>query len=337
MPEGQEPQKINDVMPGHTIQPSADPMPPPQPMPPADVDPENIPKFGELQPKVDEHPLFSGTKDPTPKKKSLLRKTLWPVLALLLAGILLYLAVDSGLVKGYSHLPFHFFQAPVTATAPAITPAKTATTTTPITTDPYAGWKTYTGTSFNFKYPADWNAKAGNFGQDNAVWGTAVYINPNTVPTNIGAFVNPPASYSKTNSYTVTIKEFSISTSQYLSYSGGIGYNQPTPYNYLKTSGQVSSGLFKGKYLTFLSQLNVIKNIPNKLPTQGLVTNQVYDGSNGAMSEQGFVVVNGKTYQITVDSTDDSTGNGYPSILNMSAYTGTDLYKDTVLVLQSFN
>ena len=53
------------------------------------------------------------------------------------------------------------------------------------------------------------------------------------------------------------------------------------------------------------------------------------------MTEQGFVVANGKTYQITVDSTDDSAGNGYLSLFNMSCYTGTDLYKDTVLLLNS--
>ena len=224
------------------------------------------------------------------------------------------------------------------------TPVASTTTTkptastqakTPTAPDPYTGWQTYTGTDFNFKYPADWTATAGNFGQDRAVWGTAVSINPNSVPTTTGAFVNPPASYSKSNSYTVTIKEFTISTSEYLSYSGGVGYNQPTPYNYLKTSGQVTSGLFSGKYLTFLSQLNTIKNVTNKLPTQGLVTNQSYDGSSGTMTEQGFVVANGKTYQITVDSTDDSAGNGYPSVFNMSGYTGTDLYKDTVLLLNS--
>lgn len=222
--------------------------------------------------------------------------------------------------------------APVaSATTPeATTPIKTATTP-----DPYAGWQTYTGTDFNFKYPADWTAKAGNFGQDRVVWGTVVSIYPNSVPTATGAFLNPPASYSKSNSYTVTIKKFTVSTSEYLAYTGGVGYNQPTPYNYLKTSGQVTSGLFSGKYLTFLSQLNTIKNITNKLPTQGLVTNQTYDGSNGSMNEQGFVVANGRTYQITVDSTDDSAGYGYPSVFNMSELTSTDLYKDTVLLLNS--
>ena len=232
------------------------------------------------------------------------------------------------------------------------TPVASTTTTkptastqakTPTAPDPYTGWQTYTGTDVNFKYPADWTATAANFGEDRAVFGTAVSINPNTVPTNTGAFVNPPASYSKSNSYTVTIKELFISTSEYLSYLkgpnqsgiGGVWYNQPTPYNYLKTSGQVTSGLFSGKYLTFLSQLNTIKNVTNKLPTQGLVTNQSYDGSSGTITEQGFVVANGKTYQITVDSTDDSAGNGYPSVFNMSGYTGTDLYKDTVLLLNS--
>lgn len=215
------------------------------------------------------------------------------------------------------------------------TSANQSTATKAQSPDPYAGWKTYAGADFNLKYPADWNVKAGSFGQDGQVWGTNVSINPNTVPTTTGAFVNPPASYSSSNSYTVSIKKFAISTSDYLAYNNGIGYNQPKPYNYLKTSGQITSGIFSGKYLTFLSHDNVLKNVTNKLPDQALVTNQSYDGSNGTMTEQGFVVVNNKTYQITVDSTDTADGNGYPSVFNMDALTSTDLYKDTLLVINS--
>src|SRR5579871_6393893 len=72
----------------------------------AEVSSPEVPRFGELQPKVDAHPLFSGTKEPTPKKRRWWKRTLAPLLALIVLLIILYLAIDAGLVKGYSHLPF---------------------------------------------------------------------------------------------------------------------------------------------------------------------------------------------------------------------------------------
>lgn len=107
--------------------------PPSQPVPveppntsaplPAD-DMQNIPRFGELQPKIDSHPLFSGTPDPAPKKpRRWLRRLIWIASALLVLLIAAYLLIDSGVVRGASHLPFHIFKQPVAATTtPAITP-----------------------------------------------------------------------------------------------------------------------------------------------------------------------------------------------------------------------
>ncbi len=122
--------------------------------------PGDVPKFGELQPKIDAHPLFSGAKEPAPKRpRRGMRKLAWLIGFLLAVIIALYLLVDAGVVKGASHLPFHVFKQPVAATAPVITPSATSSTTA----DPYAGWKTYSSkyVTFNFKYPNDWAIKAG--------------------------------------------------------------------------------------------------------------------------------------------------------------------------------
>lgn len=129
------------------------------PTPTAEEALSNVPKFGELQPKVDAHPLFSGAKDPRPKRSGLLRKTLWPIVSLLIVLILLYLAIDSGLIKTNINLPYHFFKQPVASTAPQIqAPAATTQNTQAATADPYAGWKTFTSQyqKMNLRYPSDW-------------------------------------------------------------------------------------------------------------------------------------------------------------------------------------
>lgn len=79
----------------------------------------NIPKFGELQPKIDAHPLFSGTKEERIKVRKLpfMVKVLLILIILFVAA---YLVIDSGLVRGASHLPFHIFKQTQALSAPAI-------------------------------------------------------------------------------------------------------------------------------------------------------------------------------------------------------------------------
>lgn len=130
-----------------------------------------LPKFGSLQPKIDEHPLFSGVKDPGLKsspKKNLLKRAFAPLAALLLVIIVGYLLIDSGVVKGASHLPLHIFKQPTVATAPVINPAITSSSTCVSSgttqqcqlpaSSAYTGWKTYCSSVSKecFKYPSDW-------------------------------------------------------------------------------------------------------------------------------------------------------------------------------------
>lgn len=88
----------------------------------ADIPAPEVPRFGTLHPKAAAHPLFSGSKEVVPKNRRWIKRTLAPILALLIVLAILYLAMDAGLVKGYSHLPFHFFKAPASTTNPAISP-----------------------------------------------------------------------------------------------------------------------------------------------------------------------------------------------------------------------
>ena len=134
--------------------------PPVQPVPPPADDMQNIPRFGELQPKIDSHPLFSGAPDSAPKKpRRWLRRLAWILSALLILLIAAYLLIDSGVVRDASHLPFHIFKQPVAAT--------TTPSITPLATNPYADWKTYTLTNekLSFKYPNTWTLKDDNASQ----------------------------------------------------------------------------------------------------------------------------------------------------------------------------
>lgn len=123
----------------------------------------NVPKFGELQPKIDAHPLFSGRNEHRVKVRRVPR-FVWPLVILLVIIAALYLAVDDGLIRGYSHLPFHILKQNTAASdTPVITPSQTqtsassSTNTAPTTTDPYAGWKTYEDNFVSFKYPTTWS------------------------------------------------------------------------------------------------------------------------------------------------------------------------------------
>lgn len=121
----------------------------------------NVPKFGELQPKIDAHPLFSGHSEHRVKVRRVPR-FVWPLVILLIIIVALYLAVDDGIIRGYSHLPFHILkQKTLAADTPVITPsqtqASTSTNSAPTSTDPYAGWKTYEDNFVSFKYPTTWS------------------------------------------------------------------------------------------------------------------------------------------------------------------------------------
>ncbi|HVX58395.1 MAG TPA: hypothetical protein VG964_01530, partial [Candidatus Saccharimonadales bacterium] len=129
----------------------------------------SVPKFGELQSKIDAHPLFSGHKERRVKVRRVPR-FFWPLVLLLILLAVAYLAIDAGLVRGASHLPFHVFkqETPVAATQPITQVSQQPSTTTPATTetpattpDPYAGWKSYTMKyeKLSFKYPAAWTLK----------------------------------------------------------------------------------------------------------------------------------------------------------------------------------
>jgi hypothetical protein len=129
----------------------------------------NVPKFGELQPKVDAHPLFSGEKERKVKIRRVPR-FVKPLAVLIVLAAVGYLAIDAGAIRGASHLPYHVFkQDQTTDNTPLITQPQVSATTTPAATqetdeqsaDPYADFKSYTlkYEKLSFKYPSAWTLK----------------------------------------------------------------------------------------------------------------------------------------------------------------------------------
>ena len=73
--------------------------------------PAQLPKFGSLQAKIDAHPLFSGAKEPAPKKpKKWAHRLGWILMLLLVIAAALYILMDAGIINTNINLPFHIFK-----------------------------------------------------------------------------------------------------------------------------------------------------------------------------------------------------------------------------------
>jgi len=317
-------------------EPTSIPAPPPAPLPPSPAPPEapepavaeaksslpdigKVPQFGELQPKVDSHPLFSGVSAPPPKKPhKLLRRTSLLLVCLLVILVALYLVIDAGLVRGASHLPFHIFKQDTVAIAPTITPTQTAKTTT----DPYAGWHTYASNSLNFKfqYPSNWTVQqsphplaacSGSLytvikAPDSEVKDAAKALND----TNYSAFV-------------VSLNNVTSSTTQCP--TGGITDYTGTPA--AAASNTIGKGLLKSDSISWLGS-DINNDGKTSLST---LTTSAYT-KDQKLSEKGTVSLGGKDYQISLVLTGDNTADTYLP----SQFVGTQLYTNSLAILESF-
>jgi len=302
----------------------------------------NIPKFGELQPKVDAHPLFSGQQEPPPKRSRRgLRKLSWGLGSLLALALVAYLLIDSGVVRGASHLPFHVFKQPVAVTAPVITPQKITASTT--STDPYAGWKAYTSSNtlgLNAKYPSDWSVteKAASSQCSGAI--ETFFVPPanelHSALTTLGVQYVPPST-TNTGGTTGSSYTFLITKAGALSAKCGTSNGDNGTYDwkgtklgYINSLEMVSSGIFKGSWLTFIATAGA-----GTAPTQALLTSQSYKQAQ-QLTDSGIVTVAGAQYQINVGLSTAFAQNSESVAVDPLIFQTTDLYKHTLLIINSF-
>lgn len=123
--------------------------------------PNNIPNFGDMQPKVDAHPLFSGqTQQPVKIRRRVSRRLMVYVSGLAVIAILALWFINSS--AGASYLPFHFLKAkndlkPVATnvkinSAPVVTPKVSSSPSI------YNGWDTKCVNALKacIKVPSGW-------------------------------------------------------------------------------------------------------------------------------------------------------------------------------------
>ena len=88
------------------------------------------------------------------------KRGLWVLLLLLLLVVAGYLALDARLIKTSIKLPFHIFKQPAPVTVQTVNTSASAAGVTkiPVTTDPYANWKTFklSNEELTFQYPSAW-------------------------------------------------------------------------------------------------------------------------------------------------------------------------------------
>ncbi len=226
-----------------------------------------------------------------------------------------------------------------TTTKSSTTPAKT---TTP---DPYSGWKTYTSSNslgLGFKYPASWTVTE-NKPSDMCAGQSTTTITPPASEAET-AFKQIGASYTPTSTqnngatlgsyYEVGITKAGQSLpSKCGSDNGSTGvYNwNGISETYLTSTDQVQSGALKGDWLTFYGPTDGhTKSNPDTIIVSG---NQY--SSPGKFTDSTILALKGAQYQVVPGMGEKFGQYSVNTTINPTTFKTTDLYKDTLLVLNS--
>lgn len=192
--------------------------------------------------------------------------------------------------------------------------------------DPYTGWQTYSSSSLgvSFKYPANWTAQVG---EPQCTGAVLVSVTPSSTDISSAASAIGNTSLKK---YTILVNQYGTQSSKCAADGNDL---KGTKYHYLQSSDQITSGAFKGNYLTLFG--STTGDTSATLPDTGIVTDTNYT-SQGAFVNAGTVTKAGKTYQIDINTdTGQYTQSPVPVQMNVTALKQTDLYKNTLLLLNS--
>lgn len=232
------------------------------------------PAFGELQAKVDAHPLFSGQTEGRVKVRRRFPRFALPAIGLIVFAALAFLFVSSS--AGESYLPFHILKQS-SATQPVIAPVKVVTNpvvTTPVSLvpDSYNGWNTNCVKALKacIKTPPDWVANQYN-GYENQAQTQYAALSLENVKDQ-----------SKADALIVSVDDFVVSNSN-LKVVGLIVSNKPS-YAVYDTSYINSNGIKPG------ATVNI------------LVGSYTFSGSTGMASLVGSADTNGTKAITTVDA-----------------------------------
>jgi Tfp pilus assembly protein PilE len=209
-------------------------------------------------------------------------------------------------------------------TASKTSSSSSNTTKTASTPNPYAGWKTDTTSlsGLSFQYPSTWT------------------VNPNLVgsATCTGAVlvgVIPPSSEL---SQAMTAASYYLEIDKYGTQSSNCAPDG-TDFSTVKASSitsteQIKNGVFSNDWLTFFSGAQT-EFFPTQ-PDTAILTSGSYSGAQTSFTDAGTVQSGGATYQVGLITTTSKEQYEPPVSVNVSSFKTTQLYQDTLNVLNSF-
>ena len=217
----------------------------------------------------------------------------------------------------------HNTNKPVATTSTSTTAAQSTRTTA---TNPYAGWKTESvPRGVTFKFLSTFKVTT-NDGSDNCTGFTSATISaPQNLITSSGITAQGYSIYILrygTQSDSCAPDGYSTSGTN----AKQDGFDNITS---IVSSDKISSGVISGNYLSFVQDSGLAG------ATEALVTSTQYNNAT-AFTDPGTVTIGGNTYQITVEAdTGQSAQNPSPASINLNSFKATDLYKDTLNILNS--
>jgi Tfp pilus assembly protein PilE len=193
-------------------------------------------------------------------------------------------------------------------------------TTTP---NPYAGWKSDTTSlsGLSFQYPSTWT------------------VNPSLLGTTCtGAVIVSITPPNSEITQAMTAASYYLEIDKYGTQSSSCAPDG-TDFSTIKASSitstdQIKNGVFSNDWLTFFSGAQT-EFFPSQ-PDTAILTTGSYSGSQTSFTDAGTVKSNGSTYQVGLITTTSKEQYEPPVSVNVSSFKTTQLYQDTLNILNSF-
>jgi hypothetical protein len=104
-------------------------------------------------------------------------------------------------------------------------------------------------------------------------------------------------------------------------------------FSSVSSSDQLQKGIFKKDWLTFFTGGDMAYSTTKA--DSAVVTPTEYNGSQTAFTNAGTVSYKGSTYQLSIVTSTTETQTETPANISIASFKGTQLYKDTLNILNS--
>ena len=208
------------------------------------------------------------------------------------------------------------------------TTANTNTTSnTSTSSNVYAGWKTDTTSisGLSFKYPSTWTVNPNVEGAAICTGGVVVGVIPSASEI----------------SQAMTAAQYYLEIYKYGTPSSNCAPDgtdfSTLQFSSMNSSDQIQSGVFSNDWLTFFSFNDTQTQFYPSQPDTAILTANSYNGSQTAFTNSGTVQGDGATYQVGIVTTTVQGQVETPVNISVGSFKSSQLYKDTVNILNSIN